>query len=77
MYSLLMKNRRRKGPAGVTWALYFYSFLGLDTPDICIDFVWEQRFGPIKLDLSSKLTDENKPVLVVDFDNRPTKQDEY
>lgn len=55
----------------------FYSFLDMDTPEICEDYVWQQRFGPVKLDLSSKLTDENKPVLVVDFDNRPTKREEY
>ena len=55
----------------------FYSFLDMDTPEICEDYVWQQRFGPVKLDLSSKLTEENKPVLVVDFDNRPTKREEY
>ena len=55
----------------------FYSFLDLDTPDLCEDMVWEQKYGPVKLDLSSKLTDENKPVLVIDFDTRPTKREEY
>ena len=39
--------------------------------------VWGQKYGPVKLDLSSKLTDENKPVLVIDFDTRPTKREEY
>ena len=55
----------------------FYSFLDQDTPDLCEDYAWQQMFGPVKLDLSSKLTEENKPVLVVDFDNRPTKREEY
>lgn len=55
----------------------FYSFLDMDTPDLCEDYVWQQRFGPVKLDLSSMLTEENKPVLVVDFDTRPTKREGY
>ena len=54
----------------------FYSFLDQDTPDLCDDYVWHQRFGPVKLDLYSKLTDENKPVLVIDFDTRPIKRGE-
>ena len=55
----------------------FYMFLDMGTPEICEDYVWQQRFGPIKLDLSSMLTEENKPILVVDFDNRPTKREEW
>ena len=55
----------------------FYSFLDLDTPDICKDMVWKQMWGPINLVLDSKLTDENKPVLVVDFDTIPTKREKY
>lgn len=55
----------------------FYIFLDMDAPCICEDMVWQQMFGSVKLDLSSKLTDENRPVLVVDFDNRPTKREKY
>lgn len=55
----------------------FYTCLDLDTPELCEDMIWQQRFGPVKLELDSKLTEENKPVLVVDFDNIPTKREHY
>ena len=55
----------------------WYDFLDMDTPDLCEDLVWEQKWGPIKLELDSKLTDDNKPVLVIDFDIRPTKREKF
>lgn len=56
---------------------YFYSFLDMDTPALCEDYIWQLKFEPVKLDLSSMLTEENKPVLVVDFVTRPTKRERY
>jgi hypothetical protein len=55
----------------------FYEFLGLETTEICEDMKWFFEDGPIRLSLSSKLTERSKPVLVIDFDIRPTNRKFY
>ena len=55
----------------------FYEYLDVDQIELYEDIKWNPEKGPINLVLDSKLTDKSKPVLVIDFDNRPIHEETY
>lgn len=55
----------------------FYQFLGLDEIDLYINMQWDPKYGPIRLEFDTELTEKSKPVLVIDFDTRPVYRENY
>lgn len=55
----------------------FYTWLDLESPEICEDMRWDVDEGPIRLILGSKLDEKSRAILIIDFDIRPTNSKIY